>query len=77
MGVYSGFFLRAKDRIRDPLWSRGLGDVYKGQGRYNEAGRKVMVGHVLREERQKMLLHLAGLEQELRGNSGTARTGLP
>ena len=38
-------------------------------GRYNEAGRKVMVGHVLREERQKMLLHLAGLEQELLGNS--------
>ncbi len=26
------FFFQAGDGIRDPLWSRGLGDVYKGQG---------------------------------------------
>ncbi len=25
------FFFQAEDGIRDPLWSRGLGDVYKGQ----------------------------------------------
>ncbi len=24
-------FFQAEDGIRDPLWSRGLGDVYKGQ----------------------------------------------
>ena len=27
-----GFFFQAEDGIRDPLWSRGLGDVYKRQG---------------------------------------------
>ena len=26
------FFFQAEDGIRDPLWSRGLGDVYKRQG---------------------------------------------
>ena len=25
------FFFQAEDGIRDPLWSRGLGDVYKRQ----------------------------------------------
>ncbi len=25
------FIFQAEDGIRDPLWSRGLGDVYKGQ----------------------------------------------
>ena len=25
-------FFQAEDGIRDPLWSRGLGDVYKRQG---------------------------------------------
>ncbi len=25
------FFFQAEDGIRDPLWSRGLGDVYKEQ----------------------------------------------
>ncbi len=25
------FFFQAEDGIRAPLWSRGLGDVYKGQ----------------------------------------------
>ncbi len=25
------FFFQAEDGIRDPRWSRGLGDVYKGQ----------------------------------------------
>ena len=25
------FFFKAEDGIRDPLWSRGLGDVYKRQ----------------------------------------------
>ncbi len=25
------FFFQAEDGIRDPLWSRGLGDVYKGR----------------------------------------------
>ena len=27
----SDFFFQAEDGIRDPLWSRGLGDVYKRQ----------------------------------------------
>ena len=27
------FFFQAEDGIRDPLWSRGLGDVYKRQRR--------------------------------------------
>ena len=27
----SSFFFQAEDGIRDPLWSRGLGDVYKRQ----------------------------------------------
>ncbi len=25
------FFFQAEDGIREPLWSRGLGDVYEGQ----------------------------------------------
>ena len=28
---FPGFFFQAEDGIRDPLWSRGLGDVYKRQ----------------------------------------------
>ena len=28
------FFFQAEDGIRDPLWSRGLGDVYKRQSQY-------------------------------------------
>ena len=27
----ANFFFQAEDGIRDPLWSRGLGDVYKRQ----------------------------------------------
>ncbi len=30
MCVFFFFFFQAEDGIRDPLWSRGLGDVYKG-----------------------------------------------
>ena len=30
-GVTDTFFFQAEDGIRDPLWSRGLGDVYKRQ----------------------------------------------
>ena len=30
--VLNDFFFQAEDGIRDPLWSRGLGDVYKRQG---------------------------------------------
>ncbi len=26
------FFLEGEDVLRDPLWSRGLGEVYKRQG---------------------------------------------
>ena len=29
-----GYGFQAEDGIRDPLWSRGLGDVYKRQGPY-------------------------------------------
>ena len=29
--TYLNFFFQAEDGIRDPLWSRGLGDVYKRQ----------------------------------------------
>ena len=28
----SALCIQAEDGIRDPLWSRGLGDVYKRQG---------------------------------------------
>ena len=31
LSVSSHFFFQAEDGIRDPLWSRGLGDVYKRQ----------------------------------------------
>ena len=31
---FSIFFFQAEDGIRDPLWSRGLGDVYKRQRPY-------------------------------------------
>ena len=30
--IMGHFFFQAEDGIRDPLWSRGLGDVYKRQG---------------------------------------------
>ena len=29
--IYCVIFFQAEDGIRDPLWSRGLGDVYKRQ----------------------------------------------
>ncbi|WP_234410211.1 hypothetical protein, partial [Campylobacter concisus] len=29
--LYHGFFFQVDDGIRVPLWSRGLGDVYKTQ----------------------------------------------
>ncbi len=32
IGVF--FFFQAEDGIRDPLWSRGLGDVYEGQAAF-------------------------------------------
>ena len=38
------FFFQAEDGIRDPLWSRGLGDVYKRQGIDHE--RSVEIGKV-------------------------------
>ncbi len=31
--VICDFFFQAEDGKRDPLWSRGLGDVYKRQSR--------------------------------------------
>ena len=31
----SAIFFQAEDGIRAPLWSRGLGDVYKRQGLQN------------------------------------------
>ncbi len=30
-GSVAFFFFQAEDSIRDPLWSRGFGDVYKRQ----------------------------------------------
>ncbi len=30
-GGHLAFFCQAEDGIRGPLWSRGLGEVYKGQ----------------------------------------------
>ena len=35
-------FFQAEDGIRDPLWSRGLGDVYKRQG---VTGKIFAIGH--------------------------------
>ncbi len=31
MKVFFIFYFQAEDGIRDPLWSRGLGEVYKRQ----------------------------------------------
>ncbi len=33
--------MQAEDGIRDPIWSRGLGDVYKNQEKYGEFDQSV------------------------------------
>ena len=40
----SFFFFQAEDGIRDLVRSRGLGDVYKRQGRYRDALRRFIKG---------------------------------
>ena len=57
------FFFQAEDGIRDPLWSRGLGDVYKRQVRVLECqsfvwatvtrARLSRVVHLLRQPKVK------------------------
>ena len=42
---YGGFFFQAEDGIRDLVRSRGLGDVYKRQGRQRPLGARRVHPH--------------------------------
>ena len=54
------FFFQAEDGIRDLVRSRGLGDVYKRQGRYSSSGD---CGAQVREFKAMVkALHRAGIE---------------